>query len=732
MSLDPSNTSDTPTAPDVDHGVDQAVATLTNWITPTTPPAGPKLIPPPPPAPVMLRSVGAGGGVSAYGASALAGEVAELTSMGDGSGRNDALNIAAYKLAGWIATGDLTETAITEGLYDAAVRNGYVTKRGERAARNTIRSGLSAGATAPRAKATLHTPIPAVPPVTLLPPPPPAAAGPGDDGMPWVQVLSVVEPEATPATDDEPPAAAPLPGDEKPAIDVSGGGAAAIRALHDAIDHGIVPDLYVTNGDIVRLEQVSGDVATARSSCAAPVAARTLGPDGFASLLARRTYCYVSKLDKETGKRRVAETVPAARLLASTLADQHWPGVRPLHGIVATPILRPDGSLLQEPGYDPATGLFYAAKVAMPTIPKAPSPEEVATSRVFLLDELLSGFPWVEQADLANFVGLLISHILRPYLGTLTPFGMITATTASSGKSLLTELLGALYSSRIVTWPRGDDAELRKAITAVLIEPAAVIVWDNLREGSVLDAPVLAQLITAQVWSDRQLGASKNISTPNDRLWLATGNNLRLGGDMATRTVLVRLDPKMPHPEERTGFAIPNLDQWIRGQDAQRTVLYHLLVLVADWIAAGAPRSGQVMRQFTGWAQAVGGLLDHHQIPGFLANVDAIRAMDDDDNEWAVFFAKWHELYGDKPLTAAELRRSADVDFTPFTGPVDKWDGAFLVDGRTGLPVNAKSLGRRLAGQVGRFHGDYVLHRGVISHGPVTIWSVQRTDTTTQ
>jgi hypothetical protein len=30
---------------------------------------------------------------------------------------------------------------------------------------------------------------------------------------------------------------------------------------------------------------------------------------------------------------------------------------------------------------------------------------------------------------------------------------------------------------------------------------------------------------------------------PNDRLWLATGNNLRTGGDMASRAVWVRLNP---------------------------------------------------------------------------------------------------------------------------------------------------------------------------------------------
>ncbi len=32
---------------------------------------------------------------------------------------------------------------------------------------------------------------------------------------------------------------------------------------------------------------------------------------------------------------------------------------------------------------------------------------------------------------------------------------------------------------------------------------------------------------------------------------------------MRTRSVLVGLNPDMPRPEERTGFQIPHLDQWI-------------------------------------------------------------------------------------------------------------------------------------------------------------------------
>ena len=91
---------------------------------------------------------------------ALADEVAKLRAMGEGSGRNRALNEAAHSLgtmAGWI---DLNEVA--NALWDASVANGYVAKDGEAAAKQTITSGLAAGQTKPRPPLSLPAHIEAI------------------------------------------------------------------------------------------------------------------------------------------------------------------------------------------------------------------------------------------------------------------------------------------------------------------------------------------------------------------------------------------------------------------------------------------------------------------------------------------------------------------------------------------------------------------------------------------
>lgn len=91
-----------------------------------------------------IGRVGVGGGGSRahrYAMAALADECADLAAMPADSGRNTALNRAAYKLGGYLPDGHLTEQQVTEQLSAAAracgLRDGEIGR--------AIRSGLTAG-----------------------------------------------------------------------------------------------------------------------------------------------------------------------------------------------------------------------------------------------------------------------------------------------------------------------------------------------------------------------------------------------------------------------------------------------------------------------------------------------------------------------------------------------------------------------------------------------------------
>jgi len=525
-----------------------------------------------------------------------------------------------------------------------------------------------------------------------------------------------------PATQETTPGHRPqlevVPGG-RPRIKV-GGPPDMIRRLTHELDHRLIPDTYVHDGTPVVLEHVSGsaEVGAGDEDVPMPVRPTALTPPLLARLLAEHAEVFQRRAIKttQTGSNGTGgdnarstydeETTPPAAVLAAVLSSRSWPGLPVLQRVISTPVLRPDGTLLQTPGYDPSTGYYLAGRALPAPIPETPTGEEVTAAREFLLGSFLADFPWRTTADRANYLALLATPILRPFTRALSPFAVVDATMPGSGKTILTSCVGLLVGQRVLTWTDSED-ELRKTITTVLADQAGVTVFDNLVEGCVIDSAVLARLVTERVWTDRRLGTNAATAFPNDRLWLATGNNLRTGGDMASRSVWVRLDPDCPHPEARTGFSIPNLDSWILDPANQATVLRHLLVLILDWTHAGAPHAYDVpaMRQFTRWAQALGGFLTHHQVTGFLANAEESRGLDDDHTEWRTFLLRWADMFGQRHVTASELRRSAEPD--PAYGG-DRWDGTFPAT-TTGKPLSVKALGRRLTGQIGRWRGDIVI-----------------------
>jgi hypothetical protein len=245
---------------------------------------------------------------------------------------------------------------------------------------------------------------------------------------------------------------------------------ATIRALQATLDSGGIPQTYVRTGRVVHVEGISGAAGRVAGDedSPLPVTASELTPPGLAALLARHTYTYRNRTGKdENGKQTFIpeEVTPGYPVLAAVLAPKNWPRLRQLCGIVGAPVLRPDGTLLQEPGYDPATGLYLASKVQLDPVPEKPTAVQVATARKFLLDELLGDFPWIGPADKANYIGLLATPVLRGYLHTLIPFGVISSTMPGSGKTILTCGLGMLYGQRVLTWTHSDE-ELRKALTS--------------------------------------------------------------------------------------------------------------------------------------------------------------------------------------------------------------------------------------------------------------------------
>lgn len=327
-----------------------------------------------------------------------------------------------------------------------------------------------------------------------------------------------------------------------------------------------------------------------------------------------------------------------------------------LRGVTGTPTFAPDGSLSVEPGYQPNSRLYYrptGQPVAF--VPETPSAADLARARSLLVDELLVDFPFADRASCPNAIGALMTPVVREMIDGPTPLHAIDAPAPGSGKGLLTEVIAFVTSGHpagVTSLPRDDD-ELRKRITAMLRDSSPVILFDNVTRE--LDSPTLAAAITSTVWSDRVLGATLTGRYPNRALWIATGNNLRVSGELVRRIVQIRIDARVDRPWERSGFRHDPLTIWVR--EHRHDIVWALLVLVRHWIAIGRPAwAGKPMGSFESWCQTVGGILDAAGIDGFLGNRDELyRQADVESDEWRDFTAAWWERFGGASVQTADL-----------------------------------------------------------------------------
>lgn len=353
--------------------------------------------------------------------------------------------------------------------------------------------------------------------------------------------------------------------------------------------------------------------------------------------------------------------VPPKSIASYILAEGRWP-FPALEAITRSPIIRRDGSISQLPGYDPATRLYYhrATEETM-EVPDTPTRQEVENA-VGLLDELLCDFPFDCQASRAHAHALLLSPLIQSTAADPTPLFLIDAPTAGSGKSLLALVAGIICTGVVPDFTTAPTKveEWPKKITAILSAGPSLVVFDNL--GYCLQSPELAMVITSRVWKERVFGTNTETAIlPNRAVWVVTGNNIQLGGDIARRCVWIRIDPKQAKPHERDGFLHPNLTEWVL--DNRGRLLSALLTLCRAWFADGSPAYPvPAFGSFEGWARTIGGILAHAGVAGFLGNRERLwEQSDTESGEWEAFLSAWVECYGCRAITPKELVRDIET-----------------------------------------------------------------------
>jgi hypothetical protein len=345
-----------------------------------------------------------------------------------------------------------------------------------------------------------------------------------------------------------------------------------------------------------------------------------------------------------------------------------------LRGVVHHPIVRPDGSIRAREGYDPQTGFWCSlGELDIPPVPQHPTDEDLKQARA-ILDDLLCDFPFVDEASRANAWALLLTPLVRTAFEGPTPLFLIDKPSPGTGATLLARLVALVAcGEEAVTPPPEDEAEARKLVTAALLQDQEVVIFDDV---PALRLRTLSRLLTAETWEDRLLGSNRLAQLQNLVTWVATGNNVSLGADLARRVVWIRLDARCWRPWERTGFRHPDL--LLHAREHRGQILWALLTLARAWYAAECPPADvPVMGGFEEWARTVGGVLAACGVEGFLRNRERLyEEMDQQHAGWPEFLRALHErhkgpfttrLLSDKLQSDEELRAAAPESLENFT-----------------------------------------------------------------
>jgi hypothetical protein len=409
-----------------------------------------------------------------------------------------------------------------------------------------------------------------------------------------------------------------------------------------------------------------------------------------------------------TTEKGETEVIPPDWLVKDVGTLPRWP-FPALEAVVEAPIMRPDGTIFDAPGYDPRTRLYYRPVEGFDIPPIAPEPTEADTrAAISFLDEAVGEFPYEDGASAANTLALMLTPLVRQAVNGPVPLALIDKPQAGTGGSLLAETVAVIGSGRTAEMlgaPR-DEEEWRKQITAKLSAGATMITVDNV-EGA-LYAPSLARALTARTWTDRVLGRSETVTVSQRATWAATGNNIQLRGDLPRRCYSIRLDARESRPWQRENFRHPDLLGWVTKNRGR--LVHALLTLARAWFAADKPKAQNLPRlgSFEAWTETVGGMVAFAGIPDFLGNlVELYDKSDAGGVEWEAFLQTWwEELDADKPTTVADLTKViADKDPLRASLPGDL---AEAFDKSAG--TFSRKLGTALAKRAGTRYGEDGLH----------------------
>jgi putative DNA primase/helicase len=378
--------------------------------------------------------------------------------------------------------------------------------------------------------------------------------------------------------------------------------------------------------------------------------------------------------------------------------------------------MRPDGSILSAPGYDPATRLYHAVNDDLILSPEVNRPTKQDAARALqLLCGLLIEFPFVNDASLAVALSALISPVVRGAM-QVVPLHAFRATTAGSGKSFLVDVASAIATGNIcpVAAAGHDDAETEKRLAGLMLAGFPIVNLDNVN--GELGGDLLCQAIERPIVRVRRLGGSDITEIENRVSLFATGNGLRVRGDMVRRTLICDLDADMERPELRTFSANP-VETVLQNRGKYVSAC---LVIVRAYALAGRPGALPAIASFEGWSNNVRSALVWLGCEDAAKSIEQAREDDPELESIAAVMAGWREAFGSNSVTCREVVQTAFMRDAAAAGELKfpaLHDALVRVAGGPRGLIDAVRLGNWLAARKGRIVAGRRFERAAVNQG---------------
>ncbi|WP_289015538.1 hypothetical protein [uncultured Methylobacterium sp.] len=388
--------------------------------------------------------------------------------------------------------------------------------------------------------------------------------------------------------------------------------------------------------------------------------------------------------------KRVDPPEKIATMILDGAGDWKFPTVA---GVITTPTLRTDGTILSEPGYDPQSRLYLVEdpNLVLPPIPEAPTRGQ-ALEALEMFKDLLKEFPFVSSVDRSVALSGLLTTVARPAMAT-APAVAISAHTAGTGKSYLVDVAAALATGRRcpVIAPGRTEEELEKRLGPLILNSVAIVSIDNV-EGD-LGGIFLCQATERPAVGLRPLGKSEIRTAECRSMFFLTGNNLVLVADMTRRALMANLDARMERPELREFDGKP-FETVLANRGSY---IAAALTILRAYRVAGMPDRLPRLASYEQWSDTVRSALVWLGEDDPALTMEKTRKSDPVAQAIRQLYAQWEAKIG-----LHDRRTSASVIAAATMAEDEEFQDLLMRQAGEGKSVSPKRLGKWLSKVSGR------------------------------